>query len=317
MLNTPSHHRKALVYCVDENELPQALFAAYQAATRAPNRDFDILICGLDPQEIPPDLQQLGIEYVTLNLRKTLEYAALPQGWHPLVVYLRLWLPAEFAGRYDRILYNDADTMVSTNDLSALFEVDLGPHALAATLDKSQLMAPDDLVLDFLDHDINCKRYLNSGVMLFDVPTWNSTQVLDQLLAEKDRYTECRYQDQSLINLTLRGRFAVLSPYWNWQWPHHFPRFSRNLAPGILHFSGPPKPWEAYRNRTNFETEVIVAYQEFFRKHDLPRQFDTLKPGGLRRGPAYQLALQWEQLVAQPKLKRLMAAHPDPLTTRL
>ena len=58
---TVTAHRKALVFCVDRAEHPFALFAAHGAARSSPDRDFDILICSLDPLDIPdqpPSLNQ-------------------------------------------------------------------------------------------------------------------------------------------------------------------------------------------------------------------------------------------------------------------
>ena len=61
--------RKALVYCADQTVLPFALFSAQNAALHAPDRDYDILICSLDPLDIPDGFATLGIRNRVLDLR--------------------------------------------------------------------------------------------------------------------------------------------------------------------------------------------------------------------------------------------------------
>ncbi|MEP2531694.1 glycosyltransferase [Shimia sp.] len=308
---TPTH-RKALVFCVNERDLSLALFASHRAATVSENRDFDILICSLDPLEIPEELSALNIRNLTLNLQETLENAEFTTSWLALVAYLRLWVPDYFRGTYDRILYTDADTWVATPDLTRLFDLDLGCHAVAGVMDRSQLGTPDQPVLDFQECQINCTKYLNSGVLLMDTAQWHKAGILDRALAAKHLHPSYTYHDQSLLNLALQGDFAELSPIWNWQWPHSHPRFTRTITPGILHFTGHPKPWIARKKKTTYDAHIIEAYHQFFQEFDLPQRFPTSSPQGHRNGLVNRAAFEARQLLDRPRLRQMMARYPDP-----
>ncbi len=310
---TVTAHRKALVFCVDRAEHPFALFAAHGAARSSPERDFDILICSLDPLDVPPALAKLGIRNAVLPLKPALEQASLPVKWLPLIAYLRLWLPDHFADRYDRLLYADADTRIATPLLSRLLETDLGPHPLGAVVDKAQWIRPNTPIHDFADRGIDSTRFFNSGVLLIDTANWRARDMLARMLAAKDANPNFHFHDQSLLNIALRGSFAELSPHWNWQWPQRFARFTRQKAPGIVHFTSRPKPWHAHETPTTYAPEVIAAYQEFLNAHDLPGRFTVAKPGGLRPGPARQFAVFADHYVSLPMLNRLFARFPDPL----
>ncbi|WP_372887486.1 glycosyltransferase family 8 protein, partial [Shimia sp.] len=259
----------------------------------------------------------LGIRNQVLDLRREMEAENLPLLWLPLVCYLRLWLPRALAGRYDRILYTDADTYLDTAELSRLFEADLGPHVLAAVSDKLQWLRPDRPIIDFAELGLPVGRYLNSGVCLIDVARYNAEGLLARMLEIHRRGTPLAHHDQSLLNLALEGRWAELSPVWNWQWANAYPRFTARATPKIIHFGGPAKPWKAATVRTSYPAGIIATYQRFLAEHDLPGQCAPDRPGGRRYGPLWQIANIVEHLWALPAWHKLVARHPDPWKTRL
>lgn len=317
MRQSQQHRSKALVLTVDEQDFPFALFCAQRAAQLSQPCDFDILICSFEPLEIPPAFAELGIRNLVLDLRDEMEAHDLPLYWLPLVTYMRLWLPGKLAAKYDRLLYTDADTMLATSELSRLFDVDMGSHSVAAVSDKMQWLALDRPVIDFEALNIDCGKYLNAGVCLFDVARYNKAGLLPRMLEIHHRGTPLAHHDQSLLNLALEGQWAELSPAWNWQWANAYPWFTARFAPKILHFGGPAKPWKAATIATRYPAEIIATYERFLDRHQLPCRFSAGAAGGRRYGALLQMVNLAEHLWALPACHKLVARYPDPWKTRL
>lgn len=313
----PPAMRKALVYTVDAQECAIALFSARKAAMLSDPRDFDILICSFEPLDIPEDLAALGIQNAVFDLHDTIATENLPQLWLPLITYLRLWLPDALCDRYDRILYLDADTYPATSDLSRLFEVDLGPHSIAAVLDKLQWQNQTQPILDFKAQGMNITSYFNAGVCLFDVARYNARDLLGQMCAINRAGTPLQHHDQSLLNLATQGKWAELSPRWNWQWSDRFPTFTRIANPLLHHFGGAPKPWDAARLPTNFEEEMVEEYATFLADMQATHRFQTGHYGGLRPSVAKKIANLVDIARNYSNFRQLMQRHGHAFDTRL
>lgn len=312
-----SPRRKALVYSVDANEFPLALFAARRAALMSQNCDFDILICSLEPLVVPDELQALGIHNVHLNLLETIQAQRFPLKRLPIIAYLRLWLPDHFSNQYDRILYNDADTCLGSTHLSRLFDVDMGRHPIAAVRDVHQWPNLQQPLYDFAARNLGGLKYFNSGVMLFDTATYRDTDMLGQLLRHFARDRNLALHDQSLLNLVTRGEWAELNPVWNWQWANANPQHSARANPQLMHFCGPRKPWKAHLRRTNFAPELIDEYQQFFAKYAPERGFELTRPGGRRPLPWTTLISTLRQRATRGQLDRLIGRFATPFDTLL
>ena len=305
-------YRKALVYCVDENLLPFALFSAEQAALGAPQRDFDILICSLTPLSIPAHFTALGILGEVIDLAARLERESLPQNALPLICYLRLWLPELLGDRYDRLLYLDADTYPQTDRLSDLFAVDMGHGAIAGVRDVQQWRKLFLPIHDFHHHRIKGYKYLNSGVLLFDCPQYQSRDCLARLLKQNATGMKTTQHDQSLINLALKDELAELHPTWNWQWSRRFAFFTQMSHPRILHFCGPHKPWQPSAPNENYRRDLALEYQRFFRAHFPDRDHPAPLPQGeYIRSPAQARSLLFHHLRHIGAYKRLTERFPS------
>ncbi|WP_165798920.1 glycosyltransferase family 8 protein [Shimia abyssi] len=309
---TGINNHKALAYCVDEKDLPFALFSASRAAAMSPNRDFDILICSLEPLKIPSALTDLGIKNQVLDLRKTLEQEKLSLGWLPVEAYLRLCLPDHLSTKYQRLVYLDTDTDPANADLSQLFDINLGPFVLGAVLDKTQWLSLEKPVLDFEERGIDCTKYFNSGVLLIDTKKWISQNVLQHLIDEKNRNPDYLFHDQSLLNLTFLGKIAELSPVWNWQWPNSFRRITRQVDPAILHYTGIIKPWHAAEKPSWYPQTIIEEFRGFVQRHNLNGQFQKPETGWVRYPLKTRIEYEVDQLIAGPRIRRLLARYPDP-----
>ena len=165
-------------------------------------------------------------------------------------VHLRFFLPAVLPEDCARVVYLDADTVV-TDRLDALWKFDLGNATLAAVVDDSRRFQLERLE----GHGLS--TYVNSGVLLIDVERWRERQTTRRLL---ERLTAdgkaLAMPDQDGLNLELADEIALLDRRWNVQRPAYLEsrhtlgltrREHRALVqtPGIVHFTDYSKPWHA------------------------------------------------------------------------
>jgi lipopolysaccharide biosynthesis glycosyltransferase len=162
--------------------------------------------------------------------------------------YLRLLIESMLPGSVDKILYLDSDVVV-TDDVSALFDIDLGGKAIGAVQEVGDHAGrlthslpgqdvPDDL------------PYFNAGVMLIDLPEWRRQRVSERAFALLDRHGErLRWSDQDALNLAVAGKWGAVSQRWNniiagqrFRFPD---LWSRGGSRGVLHFVGDRKPWHS------------------------------------------------------------------------
>ncbi|PYE84719.1 glycosyltransferase family 8 protein [Pseudoroseicyclus aestuarii] len=174
----------------------------------------------------------------------------------------RMFLPRLLEGR---VLYLDGDTLV-TGDLSPLFALDLQGRPMGAVRDyvvtrraarparadrlqgTAQLMAPHPAT-----------DYFNSGVLLMDTAAIKATPGLAEAMTDMEAAAGYATVDQDRLNLLFKGQVHHLNPAWNCSWgrvgrQHRQMRGldpsaqeSEALAPRVLHFHGPHKPWGPLR----------------------------------------------------------------------
>ncbi len=305
--------QNAVIFCTDQAGLPVTLFAAHSVAKCNKDRRFDILICSLTPLDLPTFITDLGIRNHVLSVQATIDAQSLKRVL-PSTAYLRLWLPEYFANQYSRILYLDYDTVTQSSDINALFTVDLGDRALAGVLDKLQWHHADKPVHDFWHLNIDCTKYLNTGVLLIDCAKWQGQDLTRTILDVSHTLQNPHFHDQSLVNVALQGAWAELSPVWNWQIAANFPRLTQQYSPKILHFAGRQKPWLLGQSPSMLPRNYIDAYQVFFQANDLPQQF-SIDPQTLTPPLRNRLRATFKHIKASARIRRLMARYHDPLTT--
>lgn len=163
-------------------------------------------------------------------------------------MYLRLFLPALLPAAVERYLYLDVDT-VCVGDLSELWRMPMGDHALAAVPDgyTGTVGAEGGLPgAEGLDPDA---PYFNSGVLLVNKRRWRELRVsercFDYLRRNRGRL---RFPDQDALNVVAYGRWLPLDPQWNvmklWRPRLGYEDLHWNCMGRIIHFAGRRKPWD-------------------------------------------------------------------------
>jgi lipopolysaccharide biosynthesis glycosyltransferase len=189
----------------------------------------------------------------------------------------RLLLPEHLAGRYDRILYLDADVIVE-GDVGRAFALDTGPSVLAAVpagrFWEGSMARRDASLSHFRALGMTEPfRYFNYGVLCIDVDKWNREDVGERSLDFLRRSPGlCILPDEDALNAVLDGRVAELSPIWNMRARAWADREVRSYArPVIIHFDGPFKPWhETARTGQPEFARIYRAYQRFLANSPWP-----------------------------------------------
>jgi lipopolysaccharide biosynthesis glycosyltransferase len=195
------------------------------------------------------------VEYVEINPG---DYPGiqLSRGF-PLATAYNIIAPQFFLKSEIRMLYLDADTVVTT-DLSDMYESEL-MTSVSACLDAHIVFAASpSMWRPWKEEGVPpLTPYLNTGVMLIDGHRWRDLNVTERSLQLMQTY-DMPCADQDAVNLVLRGEFDVLAPRYN-SMPYHYLQQWRYLDlttsdsdlqdaiknPAILHFhrSFLGKPW--------------------------------------------------------------------------
>lgn len=175
----------------------------------------------------------------------------------PLATAYNIIAPKYFLQTEQRMLYMDADTLVTT-DLSEMYESSVGTPVSACLDAHIVFVGSPSMWRPWREEQVDpMTPYLNTGVMLINGHQWRDFNVTDKCL-QMMRHYDMPCADQDAVNLVLRGEFDVLAPRYN-SMPYHYLRQWRYLDlatadseiqeaiqnPAVLHFhrSFLGKPW--------------------------------------------------------------------------
>lgn len=128
---------------------------------------------------------------------------------------LRMLLPFFLDKSVDRVLYLDADTIVS-GSIRELYEMPLNGKAVAMALDSLGNSYKEEQ-LGFEKHEF----YFNSGVILYDLDKWREEQYSERII-EHVKLGNAHYAspDQDLINVVCKDGILKTSARYNFQPVH-------------------------------------------------------------------------------------------------
>lgn len=312
----PARYRKAVVFCCDGNYLPFAMHAADRLRRFSACRDFDVCIChGVQDITLPDSLDHLDVRLCRIETGDSFEDLRLDPG-RTTDVYLRIALPIAFAQDYDRILYLDADIFVQGGDVSALLNVDMGAHAIAAVRDNVQWRTPTRQNARNTMNGVPSSSYFNAGIMLMDVKTYLEQDIMDRCITFGRKHRDVlKRHDQNLYNAVLLDDWAELSPMWNWQFSKAARFFSTLVSPHIIHFIGPAKPWKDREGQ--FEPRFLASYKRFCAAHFPDHAFAPEPDQRLAPDSRIVTKMLIKHLISRRKMARYLARFPSDLTVHL
>lgn len=184
----------------------------------------------------------------------------------------RMVLAQALPASINKVIYLDSDLLVF-DDLSKLWGVSLDNNIAAAVVNLSSKPCKEV--------ELEPENYFNSGVMVIDLKKWKESNI-SSLAVEAINEKQYRYLDQAVLNSILQNRWLKLPIKWNMESDifaygnskkehvyHKAESINSALKkPGIIHFTGPRKPWHYY----SFHPYKYV-YKEIVDKHFYKNSF--------------------------------------------
>nr|WKN40033.1 glycosyltransferase family 8 protein [Tunicatimonas sp. TK19036] len=161
--------------------------------------------------------------------------------------YLRVFIPTYIDDSIEKILYLDADIVVS-NKISNLWKANINAYCLAAV----ENVTPEKKHI--LSH-IKNYQYFNSGVLLINLKKWRKHNIMQETIKFiEQNQARLQWHDQDALNAVLYGKWFALHPKYNMQGALFMDEFENFRGdpdelqeairhPVIIHYSTPLKPW--------------------------------------------------------------------------
>jgi len=169
----------------------------------------------------------------------------------PLTTYLRLFGPYVVPESVKKIIYLDVD-MIVQDDISKLYNTDIGDHLFAAVQDVCKIVSCDwGGVPNWKELGMNAQsKYFNAGLLLVNTEKWRSQNITTKVLkAMFDNMKHVNFADQYGLNVALVDQWMELDPKWNW--------FANDPCedPYLIHFLDIKPTFKNYRSQPVFKTE--------------------------------------------------------------
>jgi lipopolysaccharide biosynthesis glycosyltransferase len=148
----------------------------------------------------------LSVDDIDMELLHSLPIA---NGYLNALTYARLLIPGMFPD-LDRALYLDSDIIVG-KDLSALAELDMGEHLLAAVRDIRRTFgkSKDHEVFATLGFDPD-SPYFAAGFLLMNLRQWRKEGTFQRCMEFFREHGKLfRQEDQTALNIVAHGRWCA------------------------------------------------------------------------------------------------------------
>ena len=193
--------------------------------------------------------------------------------------YFRLVAPLALE-HFSKVLFSDID-LIFNKDPWLLFSIPMQGYPIACANDYvwGALLNLNPNMKKYALETLKLERpysYMNTGVMLMDITQFNQknypTQLLDLVCRNK-----FQFQEQDGLNSFFQNNILEINPSWNYvvpdaNWDNIYKSMpleqykkmqQASQDPGIIHFSGPMKPWK------NVKKFFYYIYMEYARKSPL------------------------------------------------
>jgi lipopolysaccharide biosynthesis glycosyltransferase len=252
-----------VVFATNDNYAPYAGVAIQSILCHAdPAKEYRIYILhtGISPAHIAA-LEDLSTENAAVRCLNITDIMHTVQTPLPVVytlsveAYYRLLIPELPELReYPFVIYLDCDVVVC-GDIADILPHDMGDKLLAGVVDHPMKREQDRKRLAE-DYQLDAAQYINSGVLVFNVPQWRQENTARQCFDFLAGIPSGKfvYMDQDIINAVCRGRIFYLDDAWNFIWYIRYgdeetiavckpasDRVGDNFR--IIHYTTSWKPW--------------------------------------------------------------------------
>lgn len=165
-----------------------------------------------------------------------------------IYTWYRVLLPEILDASVHRVLYLDADTLVSEN-IEELFSLDMTGKAIAGTVD---FQSKDKSTYQRCGYEAE-KEYVCAGVMMMNLDYWREHDIANKIIDwGRDYNDRIQYPDQDAINYICRDMKLLLPLKYDiidgfFQDDYYFQNYPQELrecieSPAIIHYAG-QVPW--------------------------------------------------------------------------
>jgi lipopolysaccharide biosynthesis glycosyltransferase len=166
-----------------------------------------------------------------------------------LATYYRIVIPNKLSPSIGKVIYIDADIIVSKN-IEPFWLTQLPPDNIIGAVQEPSFQ-------DFKRLDIpEACSYFNAGVLLINLEKWREENLTLKVLQYIKKFPEkIVLWDQDALNACLYNKWASISPEWNIQTnmyeldkPTLLKKYGQGIleaidTPSIIHYTGSSKPW--------------------------------------------------------------------------
>lgn len=247
-------HDTAVIFVTDNGYLGPSLLAALQLTAQGVDALADILIytVGVDPALIEALQNRTGraISFVALPDTSYLppDGVGFAKNHVPVTSLARLVIAPHLPTGYQNIVYLDGDIQI-VGDIKPLIRHRVRDGWIAAGRGSAWFDPDDRLGLNptgYFDALNGATRdsYFNAGVLACRRDTWAiyGPRALDAFFRNSETFIR---HDQSALNAVFQQQVEPLSPAYNFHNAYAGLLCHKILAPKIIHFTGPAKPWKA------------------------------------------------------------------------
>ena len=262
MMSRPQHDTIHVALASDCNYVIPLSVAICSAATNCDKRRpivFHVIQNGIERQlreRVERSLENCRfpdarLQWISIPLDHV---AGLPiaNSYLSALTYARLLIPDLLPGDVTKVLYLDADVVV-TGNLAELWDTEIGSRAVFAVRDLIAFVGAPRGIAMYRQLGIPAdSKYFNAGVLLMNLTKWRderiSARVFDYM--RRNRAT-LQMEDQEGLNAILFDDWGELPFRWNWQIPWRMVRLGRRSMPwtpneatkNIIHYTSAEKPW--------------------------------------------------------------------------
>ena len=171
----------------------------------------------------------------------------------PRTVYMRLFIPSFLPIEVKKAIYLDVD-MIACEDISKLWEIDLGDFPAAAVRDRSDVVSSEWGGLpNYIELGMHPNTpYFNTGLIMFNMDIWRMEGISQRIIDEVEKNIQyAGFPDQYGLNAILADRCLELDFRWNC--------FSmlNEKKPYIIHFIGNKPIYSSYSENRQYGEEFF------------------------------------------------------------
>ena len=240
----------SVFFTADENYAPYLSTAIYSARCHIDkNRNYRIIVLeeNMTKETITKirnfSKENFSVEVYSMkqkfNIPDNREGNRLRCDYFTMTIFFRLFISNMFPD-IDKCIYIDSDTVI-TDDISKLYDIELGENLIGACPDLSIADCPPLVEYTEKGVGIGKGRYINSGVLLMNLKYMRELKFEEHFL---DLFKTYKFDtiapDQDYINAICKDKILFIDGRWN-KMPVEGGRDTENS--GIIHYNLFSKPW--------------------------------------------------------------------------